>query len=287
MPDSCPRCGSPIREEDDACRRCGYSLHAESEPGRATAAGPGSEEAGGARGAGEGPAGARRSSGRTLSAAPRTDETTGVGPAPPWERRRELGFFTALWRTWRDSVLRPVAFFRDLPPRNGFGPPLLFAILATAVGFFFSFYWGALEGFVTGGVQGELGAVALVVGFVVAFLFLIPLYIGVLFVSAGILHLGLMVAGGGRRGFEATFRATAYASGPAVFSLFPFFGPLVSFVWGMVLWFIGVREVQRTTNGRAALGFLIPVAALFLVLMLLGALLALLVGGVGERAVTV
>jgi hypothetical protein len=78
--------------------------------------------------------------------------------------------------------------------------------------------------------------------------------------------------GAGRFGYEATFRATAYSSGPAAFAIFPFFGPLLGLVWGSVLLYIGVREVQRTSNGRAAAGFLLPVV-LFVFLGVLAALL--------------
>jgi hypothetical protein len=210
---------------------------------------------------------------------------------PPWENRARHGFWVALWRTWRDSVFRPVPFFRTLPPDGGYGPPLLFAVLMTAVGLFFSFYWSALEGLAAGGgqmpgVEGEVGGVFLVIATLVAFVFVIPLYIGVLFVSAAVLHVAFMVVGAGRRGFEGTFRALAYASGPAVFSLFPFFGPILSLVWGIVLWFIGMREVQRTTNGRTALGFLLPAVAAFVLLFLFALLLALLVGSV-ERGIRV
>jgi len=111
---------------------------------------------------------------------------------------------------------------------------------------------------------------------VVWLVFVIPLYVGALFAMAAILHLSFVIVGAGRRGFEATFRAIAYASGPAAFAIFPFFGPLLSTVWGTVLVFIAVREVQRTSNGRAVLGFTLPLIAflgLFLVLALLLSLL--------------
>ena len=54
-------------------------------------------------------------------------------------------------------------------------------------------------------VQGGVGLVAnLILG---------PIFIAVgLFVWAGILHLLLLLMGGGARGFEATFRVVAYAS---------------------------------------------------------------------------
>jgi hypothetical protein len=196
----------------------------------------------------------------------------------PWERRRSLGFLPALWLTWRDSVFRPVEFFRRLPPQGGLGPALGYLAIVSALGFFFSLYWGTVEGVLR--MAGGGGLAVQLLGSLLSSLlilaFLLPFYVGLLFVAVAVLHLGFMVAGAGRRGYEATFRAIAYASGPMAFWIFPFFGSIVSGAWGMVIAFIAVREVQRTTNGRAALGFLLPVLALVVLGVIVAILFALL-----------
>jgi len=202
---------------------------------------------------------------------------------PPWERWRQFGFFTAFWLTWRDSVFRPVWFFRHLPPRGGYGSPLGFAVIVTVIGLFFSFYWGTVEEAVSGTLEQGM-AVELIGGFVTLLFgmaLLIPLYVGALFASVAVIHVGFLAVGAGRRGYGATFRAVAYASGPAAFSVFPFFGPLLSLVWGMVLVYLGVREVQRTTNGRATLGFLIPFLAVLVLVLVLSMLLVLALSSLG------
>jgi hypothetical protein len=199
--------------------------------------------------------------------------------AVPWERWREFGFFNALWLTWRNSVFRPVPFFRKMPPRAGIGSALAYTVVMTAIGFFFSLYWSGVESAVSGAADGGL-LLSLVTSFVTLLFglaFMIPIYLGFLFVAVAVIHVGFMVVGAGRRGYEATFRAVAYASGPAAFAIFPFFGPILSTVWGMVLLFIAVREAQRTTNGRAALGFLAPLVAFLVFILLLGLLFGLLV----------
>jgi hypothetical protein len=202
---------------------------------------------------------------------------------PPWERWRRLGFSTALWLTWRDSVFRPVRFFRRLPPRSGFGPAIAYLVIVTVIGFFFSFYWGTVQGAVSGASEGELGVTLLggLVTVVFGLALAVPLYVALLFVIVAVVHVGFMVVGAGRRGYEATFRAMAYASGPAAFAVFPFFGPILSGVWGMVITYIAVREVQRTTNGRATLGFLVPFLALTVFVFFLGIVLQLLLRSVG------
>lgn len=198
--------------------------------------------------------------------------------APPWEARREFGFWNALWLTWRDSVFRPIQFFRRLPPRGGLGPALGYSVLLALIAVLFNLYWGLIEGTLATG-QGE-GALALGLGSIVMLivwlLFVIPLYLGGLFASVALLHVSFVIVGAARRGFEATFRAVAYASGPAAFAIFPFFGPLFGIVWGSVLVFIAVREVQRTTNGRAALGFTLPLIAFLGLFFVLAMLLSLL-----------
>lgn len=259
-PSNCPGCGAPLLASDNICPFCGEVLAGTAPPG-----GPGQPEPS----APARPATAPGSEGELARS---------VTEPPPWEVRRRLGFWNALWLTWRDSVFRPVPFFRKLSPRSGVGPALGYALLLAVVALVFNLYWGLIEGTLATGQ--EEGALALGLGsfvmLIVWLVFVIPLYVGALFALVAILHLSFVIVGAGRRGFEATFRAVAYASGPAAFAIFPFFGPLLSTVWGSVLVFIAVREVQRTTNGRAALGFTLPLVALLGFFFVLGILLSLL-----------
>ena len=276
-PASCPRCSAPLRSSDEACPFCGQPISegslgeaaATPPPAQTPTAGPSSAESP--------PLEMDTPLQPQVGTAAAPDVASVATAAPAWERWREFGFFTALWLTWRDSVFRPVAFFRHLPPRAGYGAPLGFTVLVTVLGLFFSFYWGTIEEAIGGTLERGL-LVELIVGFVTLLFGLalvIPVYLGLLFASVGIIHLGFRMVGAGRRGYEATFRAVAYASGPAAFSVFPFFGPLLGLVWGMVVMFMAVREVQRTTNGRATLGFLLPVLAVLAFVLLLSVLAAI------------
>jgi hypothetical protein len=269
---NCPRCGAPILGNDPICFACGQVV---AEPGRvqelleipgdaAAATPPGVQPA-------TAPTPVERPIGQVW--------TAGTEP-PPWEDRRRYGFWLALWLTWRDSVFKPVPFFRKLPPRSGLGPAIGYTLLITAVALFFNFYWETVGTALSGGA--EEGLVATLLGGLIAYLtlgvFLLVLYLGLLFLTVALIHLGFMVVGAGRMGYEATFRSTAYASGPAAFAIFPFFGPLLGLVWGSVVLFIAVREAQRTTNVRAALAFLMPLFVMTVFLFILGILFALLIG---------
>ncbi len=261
MARNCPRCFARIEGAVESCPHCGHAVRAPQaapEPGAATSDRPVLS--------------------RPPDAVPGTRTAEVAAPeAPPWERRRTLGFWRALWLTWRDSVFLPVPFFRRLPPRSGQGSALGYSIVLTVIGFLFSSYWSLVEGFLSGGEPQEGGLTLILVGGFVGFLLvlivLIPLYVGLLYALVALIHLGFLVVGAARQGFEATFRAVAYSSGTAAFAIFPFFGPVISSVWWMVLIFIAVREIQRTTSGRATLAFLVPVVLLAAVVVLLALLL--------------
>jgi hypothetical protein len=80
------------------------------------------------------------------------------------------------------------------------------------------------------------------------------------FIAAGLNHLALMLLGGARRDFEATFRVGAYSKAAAVLSLVPLCGPFVAIVWGAVATIIGLQVVHDTTLGKAIGAVLLPVA---------------------------
>jgi len=144
-------------------------------------------------------------------------------------------------------------------------------------------YWATVQSALAGSAEESL-VIMLLGGLFIALLWLafaVPLYVGLLFAMAGVLHVCFSAVGAGRRGFEATFRAISYSSGPAAFAIFPFFGPLITLVWGTVLLFIGMREVQRTTNGKTTLAFLLPLFAFTLLFTLLAIVLAVIFASTG------
>lgn len=270
VPSSCPRCSAPLRATDEVCPFCGHVTTEAVDPDAPQPPPPPLE-----------PPPRPPAEETPLPAGTEDVESAGTGPVP-WENRRKLGFFSALWLTWKDSVFRPVGFFRKMAPRGGIGPALGYAVLITIVGMSFSLYWNSVEAALGG--TGDESLLVTLAGSLVTLMFMmafvVPLYVGLLFVMVAIVHIGFMVVGAGRRGYEATFRAVAYASSPAAFAIFPFFGPYLSLMWGMVLLYIGVREAQRTTNARATLGFLMPFLAFLVFIIILAILFELLIRSV-------
>jgi hypothetical protein len=179
-----------------------------------------------------------------------------VGSGVPWERRAEIGFFRGFFDTTGGMLNRPGAFFRAMPPAGGLGSPLLYAILGAALASVFVAVYQR-QGWLPGGAQHSTEWLTYVLPLTIV---LTPLLVafGVL-LSSCFDHLGLLVLGGARRGFEATARVEGYAAGSSAFGyLLPFIGPLLVFVVGIYLRVVGLSEAHGIGRGRAAAAVFLP-----------------------------
>lgn len=185
--------------------------------------------------------------------------------------------------TLRQLVTAPRAFFADLPVAR-FGRAFSFGwLVATLAVVFLCLYslWqldanreALLE---TLRAQGEPGVLSLspeaelerVRDFLFVSLLLSPLLGALnLWLSAGLSHLGVLLAAGRQRGFVATFRATAFGFAPLLLVAIPLVGYLVGGLWSIALQVIAISQVHRIELGRAALAVLVPLLALLMALML-------------------
>jgi len=178
----------------------------------------------------------------------------GFGEGPPqdedapWEQRDRLGFLPALVETWKRASLDPKAFYARLRT-TGIGDAFLYGLILSTLGTALAAIWSL----VLSGFTGEDPVVGL--GQLVAS----PIFAAIgLFVGAGLVHLGCMVFGCANRGFDATFRAVAYAQGPQILAIFPFLGGLAAAVWTTVLTVHGIQAMQRTTTGKAIAAVVVP-----------------------------
>lgn len=203
-------------------------------------------------------------------------EAEAAGPGPAWgDPGRPFG--ARLVRTWRESLFEPTAFFRRVRRDSSLSDPLLYFLLVTVVGAFFSLWWDAV-GVAPGGWDGvpalglgtEVGGAGVaVVGFFISpFAALIGLALWTL-----MLHLFVVVLVPERRPLGSTARLLCYSAGPGVLAAVPILGSLVGAVWMTVLQIVGVREVHGATTGRAAAAVLAPLGILLLLGILLFALL--------------
>jgi len=197
---------------------------------------------------------------------------TGGAPGTPWDDRTRIGFFDALVETTRQVLVAPGAFFRAMPPSGGMGSPLLYAVIIGWIGLVAAALYQALFRSIVGTSFGALGDrpelapmlawVAGWGGFVFQVVFgAVFVVIGV-FIGAGVLHLMLLLLGGARRSFEATFRVVTYAQATSILFLVPLCGQLIGGVWCLVLYVIGLAEVHGIGHGRAAAAVLLPLVFL-------------------------
>ena len=238
--DKCPNCGHPRAEGAAFCSNCGKPFE---EPKR--------EEP-------------------QQAPSPQESVTTAEQPAEEkyvaWEDMKNVGFFSGLWQTWRNSVFNPEMFFSKLPHKGGIGYPLLYALIIVWIGTAFEQLWGlAFSGLMyemlTNFIPTDemIWTTGLQTGFSIIYLFLMPIFIIIgLFIISGIYHLIMLIFGFASRDYEATFRTFAYASGPLIFKIVPFCGGLIGWIWTLVLSIIGLKHMQKTTSGKAALTIFVP-----------------------------
>ena len=96
-----------------------------------------------------------------------------------------------------------------------------------------------------------------------------------IFISAVVAHLSLMIVGGAKKPYEATFRVVSYAGGAcAILQLVPVCGGLVMWIWSIVLMVVGFSEVHGIGKGRALVAVLLPM------IVCCGLILALLMAAI-------
>ena len=177
---------------------------------------------------------------------------------PPWERRERFGFLNGLYLTIKDVLLAPRQFFHRMPSQVGLLQPLYFAVLLGVLASFFAWMWAlagsSLQMLVADSfeevVQGPMVAFGLFVSspFSTA--------IGVL-IKAGLLHGVLMLVGGNRLGFEATFRVSAYGEAAGILALVPACGGFIGLIWSLVVTIIGLYSIHETEPWRAVVAVLV------------------------------
>jgi len=91
-----------------------------------------------------------------------------------------------------------------------------------------------------------------------AFLFS-PVTVAILvFLKAGLVHLVLMLVGGNKLGFEATFRVAAYGEAAGILALIPFCGIFFGVLWSLFITIVGLYSIHETDPWRAVVAVVAP-----------------------------
>src|SRR5829696_4828746 len=209
----------------------------------------------------------------------------GVPPPPRVSRGVSGGDFDyrdlipSFVETVREVLFNPVNFFRSIRREGDFLNPLIFAIICALI----TGVLGGILRLIIALISGEGFGAAL--GGLIATIVFVPIATAIgLFIGAGIYHLlVLLIVRPSHAGYEATFRAVAYASAVqavAWLAYIPILGILVAIVIGIynvVLTVIGIREVHATTTGRAVAVVVIPVVIIGILLVLVGLTIAAII----------
>jgi hypothetical protein len=171
----------------------------------------------------------------------------------PWEDMENLGFFQAFFTTLRNVLFSPTTFFGRMPSRRGLSNPLIFALIMGVLGKVLGLTWQQVLSLRFGKFPELSPNHFIAIAIVLPLIVLAGLYIG-----SGIVHVCLTLVGGNRRGFEATFRVIAYSGAAEIFSLIPFIGSIVTFIYALPITIIGLRENHGTSTGKAVLAVFLP-----------------------------
>jgi hypothetical protein len=85
--------------------------------------------------------------------------------------------------------------------------------------------------------------------------------------SALLYHLGVWLLAKKHRGFIATFRATAYACTPLIFTVVPFIGLLLGSLGTIALQILALSSIHRLSPLRASLAVILPTTAVLLLII--------------------
>jgi len=182
--------------------------------------------------------------------------TGGLAEVLPWERRRDIGWWKAFWRTTRLVLSEPTATFRTPSAEAGIGGPLLYGVLAYTVGqlivLVLLVLFMVVMGVALGAATGEAGIAALFAGYGICIVPLtlvqVPVYalIGII-MGGGLSHFTLYLMKKATVPFEQTLRAVSFANAPHVFDIFQ----CVSIPWVIAAETIAIRETHRVSTGTA------------------------------------
>jgi hypothetical protein len=184
----------------------------------------------------------------------------------PWENRSELGLWQGIYKTFKAVLFSPEIFFRSLTFKAGILEPLAFGTLVGSIGSMLGLFWQLLmwSGLVLTYGESIFGQFTIGVILLIIMVIIPILWIAWIFVSSGITYLLLLIVRGGENGYEATLRVVSYSQATQVWSLIPFVGGTIGWIWQLVVQIIGLRNIHRTSYLRVIVAFLIPVAIIFL-----------------------
>jgi hypothetical protein len=193
----------------------------------------------------------------------------------PWESGG--GFFWAFMRTARDALFSPTQFFKKVAAGEGYWSPLIYGLITGIIGFGVSILWQwlFLSQFIPtqmlSFIPYSLSLTFIIIGMPLMVIFSI-------LVGSIVTHFCLIIVGGNKSGFEATFRIVSFSYCAHLFDIVPLIGSFIGSIYMLILIIIGVREGHGIPTGKAILAVLLPVIVGVILSIILAILIPLLFG---------
>lgn len=162
----------------------------------------------------------------------------------PWQERKKIGFFEALWQTIKKVLFKPAEFFERLEISDTYLEPLSFYFIVFTVSIVIS---ALLEGLLAKALSLRLLLVMLITLPATALL--------AIYIFSGAVHL-LVRLFKGEGDFKATFNVICYGSSASVFFVIPFIGHFIGGIWWVVVGLIGLKRMHKIDTLAFAFSYL-------------------------------
>ena len=214
-----------------------------------------------------------------LPAAPDGPPPQGEEPGTPWERRKQLGAFTAWKQTVFQALFEPGKLFAAARLDKG-RDQLWFALLTGTAASLVSQLIGKLlpraspedvsrklddlkgMGFTLPAWSTKLmsfSAESETLGWTLVIAAFAPIMMLLLiYLNAGVTHASALLLGNARRGFAASFAASTYGLTPLVLAVIPVCGGPVALLWCAALIGVGLKHTHGLTTNKAAVTVIAP-----------------------------
>jgi hypothetical protein len=173
------------------------------------------------------------------------------------------------FKNWKEVMLRPSDFYREMPTTGGYSEPLTFAAISYVISGLLTVIF--ISGLHIGDMYGVNSFSMLLASIIMT-----PISgIIYIFITGAIFYIIYKVLGGNGT-YEGTVRFMSYASAIVVVSWIPLLN-LVAWIYGIYLYIVGGTFVHNVSMGKSALAILLPYIIIILVAIILAAVLAFFV----------
>jgi len=190
--------------------------------------------------------------------------------APAWERRPGVKLIPAFFMTIRDVLFEPHLTFPRMPVDGRLLPPTMFLLLLQFTVGLVSYAIGiSLElvqlpyysqAFSRSEELRNLNFPIWIFFILIpgAFILWVAIWLGFNFLIAGVHHLVLMMLGGAKKGYDATYKVVCYSYSAQVFNLIPICGGFAVLPFFFVSSIIGLSKVHGIEGWKASVAMLAP-----------------------------